>query len=73
MVSWVVRGVVVTDVGLHIAVYVVGCHVNNDQICVGVQESDVIAIGLFEGVVVKVVHSVFGKVQDSHSNVYGLV
>ena len=46
MVSWVVRGVVVTDVGLHIAVDVVGCHMNDDRICVGVQESDVIAIVL---------------------------
>ena len=59
MVSRVVRGAVVTDVGLHIAVDVVGCHVNTDRICVSVQESDVIAVGLFEGVVVKVVHSVF--------------
>ena len=52
MVSWVVAGVVVTDVGLHVCGDVVGCDVNDDRIRVGVQESDVISIVLLEGVVV---------------------
>ena len=69
----VVGGVVVTDVDLHIAVDAVGCHVNNDRICVGVQVSDVIAVGLLEVVLIKVVHEPFGKIQDRHSNVNGLV
>ena len=46
VVSWVVRGVVVTDVGLHVCGDVVGCHVNDDRICVGVQESDVVGVEL---------------------------
>ena len=46
VVSWVVGGVVVTDVVLHVCGDVVGCHVNDDRICVGVQESDVVGVEL---------------------------
>ena len=73
MVSWVVGGVVVVEVLLHVCINVFSVDLHNQTVRIGVQKTHVFTVPRFQCIIVEITHEMLGQIKYGHSHIIWLV